>query len=83
MGFKTLAISKQSSEVWKVLGAVKTEFQKFGDVVSKVQKNLETASSNLSTCLIVLVKWKKTQQGICLAKRGGEASFAHGRVEFL
>lgn len=49
MGFKTLAISKQSSEVWKVLGAIKTEFQKFGDAVSKVQKNLETASSNLST----------------------------------
>lgn len=48
VGFKTLAISKQSSEVWKVLGAVKTEFQKFGDAVSKVQKNLDTASSNLS-----------------------------------
>ena len=48
VGFKTLAISKQSSEVWKVLGAVKTEFQKFGEAVSKVQKNLENASSNLS-----------------------------------
>lgn len=48
VGFKTLAISKQSSEVWKVLGAVKTEFGKFGDAVSKVQKNLENASSNLS-----------------------------------
>ncbi|MCX7028063.1 MAG: DNA recombination protein RmuC [Spirochaetes bacterium] len=49
VGFKTLAISKQSSEVWKVLGAVKTEFQKFGEAVSKVQKNLDIASSNLST----------------------------------
>ncbi len=49
VGFKTLAISKQSGEVWKVLGAVKTEFQKFGDAVSKVQKNLDSASSNLST----------------------------------
>ena len=48
VGFKTLAITKQSGEVWKVLGAVKTEFQKFGDAVSKVEKNLETASSNLS-----------------------------------
>jgi DNA recombination protein RmuC len=49
VGFKTLAISKQSSEVWKVLGAVKTEFQKFGEAVTKVQKNLDIASSNLST----------------------------------
>lgn len=48
VGFKTLAITKQSGEVWKVLGAVKTEFQKFGDAVSKVQTNLENASSNLS-----------------------------------
>lgn len=49
VGFKTLAISKQSGEVWKVLGAVKTEFRKFGDIVSKVQKNLDTASVNLSS----------------------------------
>jgi len=48
VGFKTLAITKQSGEVWKVLGAVKTEFQKFGDAVAKVEKNLETASTNLS-----------------------------------
>lgn len=49
VGFRTLAITKQSGEVWKLLGAVKTEFQKFGDAVSKVQRNLESASSNLST----------------------------------
>jgi len=49
VGFKTLAITKQSGEVWKVLGAVKTEFQRFGDAVSKVEKNLENASTNLST----------------------------------
>lgn len=48
VGFKTLAITKQSGEVWKVLGAVKTEFKKFGDAVAKVEKNLETASTNLS-----------------------------------
>jgi len=47
VGFKTLAISKQSAEVWKVLGAIKTEFQKFGEAVSRVQDNLEKASSNL------------------------------------
>lgn len=48
VGFKTLAVSKQSSEVWRLLGAIKTEFGKFGDAVSSVQKNLESASSNLS-----------------------------------
>lgn len=47
VGFKTLAISKQSSEVWKVLGAVRNEFGKFGDALQAVQKNLDTASSNL------------------------------------
>lgn len=49
VGFKTLAITKQSGEVWKVLGAIKTEFLKFGEAVSKVEKNLETASTNLAT----------------------------------
>jgi DNA recombination protein RmuC len=47
MGFKTLAISKQSAEVWKVLGAVKTEVGKFEDALSSVQRNLETATNNL------------------------------------
>jgi len=48
VGFKTLAISKQSGEVWKILGAVRSEFGKFGDALQSVQKNLETASNNLN-----------------------------------
>ncbi|HJV90563.1 MAG TPA: DNA recombination protein RmuC [Holophagaceae bacterium] len=48
VGFKTLAITKQSSEVWKVLGNVKYEFGKFGAVLESVQKQLETASNKLS-----------------------------------
>jgi DNA recombination protein RmuC len=47
MGFRTLAIQKRSSEVWQVLGAVKTEFGKFGDVLEKVQKKLEEASNTI------------------------------------
>lgn len=47
MGFRTLAIEKRSSEVWTVLAAVKTEFSKFGGMLEKVQKNLETAGSQL------------------------------------
>lgn len=47
MGFRTLAIEKRSSEVWTVLSAVKTEFGKFGDVLSKVKKQLDTASNTI------------------------------------
>ncbi|MBI4230508.1 MAG: DNA recombination protein RmuC [Planctomycetes bacterium] len=45
LGFRTLAIEKRSSEVWKTLGAVKTEFEKFGDAIDKVQKKLQEAAS--------------------------------------
>lgn len=47
IGFRTLAIEKRSSEVWKVLSAVKTEFGKFGDVMTKVQRQLNTASNTI------------------------------------
>ncbi|HEY0914408.1 MAG TPA: DNA recombination protein RmuC [Solimonas sp.] len=47
MGFRTLAIEKRSSEVWQVLGAVKTEFGKFGDVLDKVKKKLDEASTQI------------------------------------
>ncbi len=47
MGFRTLAIQKRSGEVWKVLGAVKTEFEKFGGAVKAAQNRLEQASDEL------------------------------------
>ena len=47
MGFRTLAIQKRTSEVWSVLGAVKTEFSKFGGMLEKVQKNLQNAGDQL------------------------------------
>lgn len=47
MGFRTLALEKRSSEVWEVLGAVKTEFGKFGDVLAKTKKKLEEASDTI------------------------------------
>lgn len=46
-GFRTLAIEKRSSEVWQLLGAVKTEFGKFGVVLDKVKKNLDQASNQI------------------------------------
>ena len=47
MGFRTLALEKRSSEVWQVLGAVKTEFTKFGDVLSKVKAQTQTVLNTL------------------------------------
>ena len=47
MGFRTLAIQKRSGEVWKLLGAVKTEFDRFGAVVESAQKKLESAGLEL------------------------------------
>ena len=47
MGFRTLAIEKRSSEVWLTLGAVKTEFAKFGEVLARTKKQLEAAASSI------------------------------------
>ena len=47
MGFRTLAIEKRSSEVWQILGAVKTEFGKFGAIVDKAKNQLDSARNNL------------------------------------
>jgi DNA recombination protein RmuC len=47
MGFRTLVLEKRSSEVWEVLGAVKTEFGKFGDILAKTRKKLDEASNNI------------------------------------
>ena len=47
IGFRTLAIEKRSSEVWQVLGAVKTEFSKFGETLKKVKKQLDGAAKTI------------------------------------
>jgi DNA recombination protein RmuC len=47
MGFRTLMLQKRSAEVWEVLGAVKTEFGKFGDVLAKTKKKLDEASNTI------------------------------------
>ncbi len=47
MGFRTLAIEKRSSEVWQILGAVKTEFGKFSDYLGKAQRNIQTGLDQL------------------------------------
>ena len=51
MGFRTLAIQKRSSEVWQVLGAVKTEFEKFNDVLAKSQQRLQQVNADLDSLI--------------------------------
>ena len=67
MGFRTLAIQKRSSEVWKVLGAVKTEFGKFGGVLEKAQKKINEANKELDALVgtrtkMMLSKLKKVEE---------------------
>ena len=52
LGFRTLAIEKRSSEVWKLLGAVKSEFGKFGDILERTKKKLDEASSSIDTASV-------------------------------
>lgn len=47
MGFRTLAVEKRSSEVWQLLGAVKTQFGQFGELLERVHKKLDQASSSI------------------------------------
>jgi DNA recombination protein RmuC len=47
MGFRTLALQKRSSEVWSILGAVKTEFEKFGGLLEKAQKHISSAGETI------------------------------------
>jgi len=49
MGFRTLAIEKRSSEVWQILGSVKSEFGKFGDMLDKTHKKLQEASNTIES----------------------------------
>ncbi len=63
MGFKTLAIQKRSSEVWKVLGGVKTEFDNFGKVLAMAQQRLEQTSKELESLVGVRTRQIQRQLG--------------------
>lgn len=49
MGFRTLALEQRSTEVWKILGGVKTEFARFGEVLEKTRRKLQEASSSIES----------------------------------
>ncbi len=52
MGFRTLALEQRSAEVWQVLGAVKTEFAKFGDVLARTRRKLDEAASTIDAAQV-------------------------------
>lgn len=71
MGFRTLALEKRSAEVWEVLGAVKTEFAKFGDVLDKTQQKLKEASDTIDkakTRTNVMTRKLKSVEALPLAQ---------------
>ena len=74
MGFKTLAIQKRSGEVWKLLGAVKTEFDKFGNVVAAAQQRLEQAGSELDKLVGVRTRQIQRKLASITSLSEGEAS---------
>jgi len=64
MGFRTLALEKRSAEVWEVLGAVKTEFAKFGDVLAKTKKKLDEASKTIDAAEVRTRAMARSLRGV-------------------
>lgn len=64
LGFKTLAIEKRSSDVWRLLGAIKTEFMTFGTLLDKTRKKLDEASSSIDTAATRTRRIQRKMQGI-------------------
>ena len=64
LGFKTLTIEKRSSDVWRLLGAIKTEFMTFGTLLEKTRKKLDEASSSIDTAAVRTRRIQRKMQGI-------------------
>ena len=64
MGFRTLALERRSAEVWQVLGAVKTEFSKFGEVLATLHRQLLTASDTIDSAQRRSVQMSKALKSV-------------------
>ena len=64
LGFRTLTIEKRSSDVWRLLGAIKNEFATFGTLLDKTRKKLDEASSSIDTASARTRRIQKKMQGI-------------------
>jgi DNA recombination protein RmuC len=64
LGFRTLTIEKRSSDVWRLLGAIKTEFATFGTLLDKTRKKLEEASASIDTAAVKTRRIQRKMLGI-------------------
>ena len=64
MGFRTVAIEKRSAEVWQVLGAVKTQFGKFGDLLDATQKKLSETANKIEQAAHTSRQIEKKLKGV-------------------
>ena len=64
MGFRTLAIEQRSAEVWKLLGAVKTEFSTFAQLLAKTQEKLQQATDSIDTAFVRTKKIEKRLRNV-------------------
>jgi DNA recombination protein RmuC len=64
MGFRTLALEQQASEVWKTLGAVKTEFERFGDWVARIKEQVAKASDTLDKADMRARQMRRVLKGV-------------------
>ncbi len=74
MGFRTLALEKRSAEVWQVLGAVKTEFARFGEVLAKTRKKLEEAGNTIEAAEVRTRAMARQLRGVESLPEHGVAS---------
>ena len=81
MGFRTLAIEKRSSEVWELLGAVKTEFGKFGDVLAKTKKKLQEASNTIDSAEVRTRAIQRRLRKVQRLPPGDDAPPSHAPIE--
>ena len=72
MGFRTLAIEKRSSEVWVLLGKVKTEFDKFGSVLEKTKQRIDQAGKELENAGVRTRAITRALKGVQQLPSGGE-----------
>lgn len=78
MGFRTIALQKRSSEVWEVLGAVRTEFDKFADILALTQQRIDQANRELDK--LVGVRTRAIQRKLRNVEKL-DAAFAQDIIE--
>ena len=82
MGFRTLALEKRSAEVWEVLGAVKTEFGRFGEVLAKTKKKLDEASNTIDAAERRTRAMTRTLKSVEAVSEGRVQALLPGLAEF-